>query len=219
MLPRKVNTIRLWNRLVKMNDDRITKKIFVRDFLMDKGETWCYNVKDIFEEIHEEAVYNELNVYDLITLQEKLMGNFYKEWTEQIQSKPKLRFYRKFKVEPDVENYVKLNLSSIERSYMCQLRLGILPIAIEVGRYKSIPLNERLCTLCDENVVEDEMHVLFKCSKYEEERRQWYENIDVEVDNENIIDECLLQYIFTFPRKTAKFICEIMEKRKTFLYR
>ena len=34
-------------------------------------------------------------------------------------------------------------------------------IKIETGRYTQIPIEYRLCILCEENVIEDENHFLF----------------------------------------------------------
>ena len=67
----------------------------------------------------------------------------------------------------ETENYVEMNLKSIGRSYTAQLRLGILPLNIEIGRYRAIPLANRICKMCTSNVVEDEHHFLFICSAYE----------------------------------------------------
>ena len=38
---RWLNIIRLWNRLVDMDDDRLTKKVFVYDFNKNTNSTWC----------------------------------------------------------------------------------------------------------------------------------------------------------------------------------
>ena len=48
---------------------------------------------------------------------------------------------------------------------LCQLRMGILPLRVETGRYVGEPLETRLCTLetrlctlCDTNAIENEKH-------------------------------------------------------------
>ncbi len=45
---------------------------------------------------------------------------------------------------------------------MWQLRLGILPLHIETGRYSNIPEADRICLLCNGNHVENDLHFLFK---------------------------------------------------------
>ncbi len=56
--------------------------------------------------------------------------------------------------------------------------MGVLPLAIETGRFKSIPLEERVCVLCNINVIEDEMHMLCTCTLYQHLRIEMYTNIN-----------------------------------------
>ena len=53
---------------------------------------------------------------------------------------------------------------------MAQLRTGILPLNLEVGRFKNILEDERLCELCELNEVENESHFLLYCPLYDELR-------------------------------------------------
>ena len=75
----------------------------------------------------------------------------------------------------DIEN-IKYNLSSSERSAMAQFRFGILPLNIEIGRFRNQALDERLCTLCEFNEIKDS-HFLFQCSLYDELRSEWVSHI------------------------------------------
>ena len=105
----------------------------------------------------------------------------------------------------------------MERSLLSQLRLGILPIATETGRYKSVPKHRRICELCNIDKVENETHVLFECSVYEEERLNWLEQLDI--NNINVPVNNLLSIIFKHPRQTGKYLVKIMEKRRKLLYK
>ena len=103
-----------------------------------------------------------------------------------------------------------------ERSYLTQLRLGILPINIETGRYKSIPLERRICTLCNLDQIEDEIHILFYCNKYNLERKEWLSKTNIQIQPRS--DDNTLSNIFLFPRITAKYIAEIMCVRQKSLF-
>ena len=46
-LHRKIAAIRLWNRFIKMSDDRLTKKIFMWDWNKCNGN-WSHEMKKIF---------------------------------------------------------------------------------------------------------------------------------------------------------------------------
>ena len=78
----------------------------------------------------------------------------------------------KMKSDLEIEDYLFFKVTNMHRSLIAQFRAGILPLSIyiEVGRYWNISLEERLCTLCDDNVVEDEIHFLCSCKLYKEVR-------------------------------------------------
>jgi hypothetical protein len=42
------------------------------------------------------------------------------------------------------------------------------------GRYQGIPRHQRLCQQCSSGEVEDEINFLFKCSKYEPDRKELF---------------------------------------------
>ena len=64
----------------------------------------------------------------------------------------------------------------MERSHRritAKIRSGSLPLQIETGRYKKpkVPLNDRTCNLCTDNVSEDEIHFLLCCVFHSDIRR------------------------------------------------
>ena len=77
----------------------------------------------------------------------------YEEWCDKIPSVPKLRYYVKFKQDVNTAPYLKRHLTQFQQSLLAQLRLGILPLTIETGRYVKIPFEERCCTFCTENLL------------------------------------------------------------------
>ncbi len=61
--------------------------------------------------------------------------------------KPELRTYIKSKKQFETEQYIKFCVSCLKRSLLAQFRMGVLPLAIETGRFKSIPVEESVCVL------------------------------------------------------------------------
>ena len=104
---------------------------------------------------------------------------------------------------------------SKEKSYLSQLRLGILPIAIETGRYRQVPISERKCTICKKNEVEDEFHILFKCPAYKNIRLNWLEKlfIDLSSTEESKNMKHIYEIIFHNPKQTAKYLVNLIEIR------
>ena len=165
----------LWNRLVKPEDYRLPKKLL--NFEIENES----NTKSWFQMLR--AVLPVLNISDINTsfvfdigysrciLQESEV-----EWKEALKNKPKLRSYRQFKQSFDTQNYVNLNMSKYQRSLTARLRLGILPIAIETGRFTNTPLNERNCFFCV-NKIEDEFHFVCQCKLYSHYHQKLFESM------------------------------------------
>ena len=101
---------------------------------------------------------------------------------------------------------------------MSQLRLGILQIAIETGRYRSIPVEQRFCILCNANKTEDEIHILFECPKYDKIR--FIRLHKLEISNYDLLNskDDLINIVFQSPRITAKYVVDIMKIRKSLFY-
>ena len=129
----------------------------------------------------------------------------------------KLRTYRQFKTSFQKEQYLTLNLKKYERSLLCQLRFGILPLRIETGRFVGEPLEQRLCQFCDTNEVESETHFLLSCDKYLTLRNVAFHDIINHPENSHMDLFRLLMQSHT--RKLAKYIVKAYLLRRSLLYR
>ena len=105
------------------------------------------------------------------------------DWVHHCETKPKLRTYRTFKETLEVASHISCNMPKYDRSLISQLRLGILPLRIETGRYSNIPEADRICLLCNGNHVESELHFLFKCELYNLERTRLETTLGVPLIN------------------------------------
>ena len=95
-------------------------------------------------------------------------------WNDKnLENGRKLRCYRMFKTEIGLENYILLNIPWYKKKVTAMLHAGCLPLEVEKGRYhkpKPKPLAERLCSMCNSESVEDEMHFMMSCSMYDDIR-------------------------------------------------
>ena len=83
---------------------------------------------------------------------------------------PKPRYYNMYKSGLEKECYLNLNIPKYHPSLFAQFRAGILPLVIEVGRYRGLPLSARVCTIRQLQLMEDEYHILCACERYNEFR-------------------------------------------------
>ena len=120
---------------------------------------------------------NNCNVVDLSVAKTNMTHVYNNQWKHTVENTPKLRTYKLFKESFKTEQYVNINMSKHERSMMAQFRCGILPLRIETGRYIGEAVDNRLCRMCAENCIEDEMHFLLSCSKYNHIRYGLFHNL------------------------------------------
>ena len=81
-------------------------------------------------------------------------------------------------------------------------------LEIERGRYKRVKRPDRLCTMCTNNVLEDEIHYFFHCPKYSDIRKNLENNIKNSYENDinkyiNIMSSWShLQFVVPFIKKS-----------------
>lgn len=138
--------LRFWNRLVTCPHDCLLYKVFLWDN-SKCHKNWCMEIKSLFQQLDMLHVYENKSVCDLVKAKDKFACLYKEQWEVSMLDKIKLRTYKKFKSSHALEQYVKLNLSRSHRSFLAQLRLGILPINIETGRFRRVKVDERFCLI------------------------------------------------------------------------
>jgi hypothetical protein len=158
-------------------------------------------------------------VCNLESIQNCLINQEISNWDVARHNKDKLRTYNIFKWNYECEEYVYMQLSRRARSLVAQFRCGILPLQIEIGRYRNIPVADRRCFSCA-NGIEDEYHILCICPVYNNIREELYSiisNANPSFDDLDLFDKFL--YICVNSQKPlAKFLCKMMERRRSLLF-
>ena len=85
----------------------------------------------------------------------------------------KLRTYKLFKTEYKVEEYEFKGRAVNQRSAMARFICRVAPLNLEIGCVLIIPVNERLCNFCPDQ-VEDESHVILICPLYRKIREELF---------------------------------------------
>ena len=138
-----------------------------------------------------------------------------------LQNTNKLSFLKSLKETYRYENYLTIKNFSNRRA-ITKLRVSNHTLAIEVGRWTKIERQNRICKQCTQHKIEDEIHLLFECTKYTGERKTTFEtikkitNIDLSI-KENEIEN--LQILFNSNSLSAlnalgKFIKNSLSNRE-----
>ena len=214
---RHICMLRLWNRLVTMNPERLTRRIFEWD---KQNRGWCRNIHAIMQSIHCADCFINSESINLNDAKQLLHRIECVQWERDVTNVPKLRTYVKFKYVFEKEPYVNI-FNRGYRSAMAQFRCGILPLSVETGRYNCIPLEFRLCNFCDDNVVEDETHFLLHCSFYNDMRNDllsFVRNKYMDYDGLNDNEKMVILMSGDIVLKTSEFIFRSFGKRRRTLY-
>ena len=166
------------------------------------------------------SVFTNKLLIDLKNVNVKLVENYAVKWNKAVLSKPKLRTYKLLKSVWGVENYLLFNLTRFERSLVAQLRLGILPLRLETGRFLDEKVEERTCKLCNSGAVEDEMHFLFSCNTYNDIRQRFY-NLMNDKHKDFLLLSNINKLTLMFDKSViqfAKYLKEIFMLRRNTIY-
>ena len=212
--------LRLWNRLIHMPNDRLTKQVFLAEYHCP-NPWWSGGIREVLSLIDKDSLYLDLEKCNLDNCGELLMKVAEKECLAIIEIKPKLRTFKTFKTDCSATNYVKWSMNRYDRSMLAKFCCGILQLRIDTGRFNQTKLEERTCEICNSNLIEDEFHFLCVCTKYNLARECLFNRMSdkyPEFPNLGIFDK--FKFILKkSDRELTKFLRTAWETRKLQLYK
>jgi len=140
-----ISSIRFWNRLCE-SDNSLTKYIFEWNLQNFQNNTFESHMCNIFDSLNMLSVFESPSVINIDKVKERILDVMHEDWQNKIPFKPKLRTFALIKQEIQPDKYL-FSSSKCKRSLYCQLRIGILPLEIETGRYFNLNLDERICKI------------------------------------------------------------------------
>ena len=168
--------LKYWFKILSMDDSRFVKKCYhmmLMDDLNGKSN-WVSSLRHCLQTLGFGYVWENptnINVHILLyNLDRRLKDVFIQKWYQSINNNAKLECYVNIKHDFVYESYLDvLDIRKFRFSYV-NFRTSCHNLEIERGRYTNIQRNERVCKLCDQNVIEDEYHLLCCCTFYTELR-------------------------------------------------
>ena len=221
-IDRWINMVRFWNRLLKLEDNRLTSRVFQWDWNLSMyNKNWCSDIKGIFNEVNLLTNFNNKLICDIEQITASLKEQDITFWSSSISNKPKLRTYINFKDTLTTEQYVTAFLPKYQRSALSKFRCGVLPLKIETGRYCGISVENRLCEFCNKNEIENELHFLCNCTLYDDLRKILYDTTTTKYPHFSDLGVteqfCLLNKHEQL--NTSKYIWKAFCRRREILYK
>ncbi len=217
---RWVDIIRYHNRLMDMKTHRLPVVIYKWERSLNL-ESWSSEVKHILtyaDMLHDNP--DTWRKFDLDVVESRLKFLYRQQLWQEAHTKDKLRTFIQVHDIGNTKAIVSLNLSRLQRSVMVKLKCGVLPLALEIGRFSNTDVEDRVCRVCNGNVVEDEVHMTSVCTALKSERDMFKSEVKEIVNLDNFQGMAYLHRILQpdLLKMTAKHMVNMMEKRRDILY-
>ena len=212
MVRRDIETVRLYNQIMRMSENRLPKILFEYDVAQMSSDSgiWLKNVINILSSLDMREYWEERRPVAIKIVKEKLMCMYVESWKAEVNTKTKLDNYKIIKQSWGAAPQLRANLSKEKRSLVTKIRLGCLPLEVETGRYFNIERNLRICKLCNDE-CETELHFLFKCSKLSTLRENLYLKVPELLSKSCNISK--LEYLSQLPHTFSNYLQKLWKTR------
>ena len=208
-----------WSLLRKINDDSLVSEALTE--MSSTGcDSWLSRINKV-EKLLNISVSNQYSSPDSVGfhVKQRIRSSFDLFWKGQISLEKrddngvdhnKLRFYSKLKNSFTREPYIDLSPSRNQRSWISRLRSSSSSLGIEIGRYRNIPINSRICNYCSLGEIDDERHFLMSCPIFDLKRACLFGKISsVSPNFLSLSDEHKLKFILC---PTSEIITKLVNK-------
>ena len=216
----QVAAVRYWIRLTHLPRSRITRRVFDWDHALALNGRRCWNkdIRDILVQAGYEDIFNTASTEGisdqriLNNVRTKASQRCHEQRLQAAASMSRMVVYNATKTtygttEPYVASRI---INRQQRSALGRLRGGTLPLAIETGRYRQIPQNDRICKSCDSQNIENEYHFILDCARHKDLRDHllYYDNNQ---SNESNVSDIFGDILRT--KTLAEYIIRALKER------
>ncbi|MEW8544064.1 MAG: hypothetical protein AB2693_11065, partial [Candidatus Thiodiazotropha sp.] len=173
-----IQAFRYWNHLMESRNPLLQEAFFVSKSLHNNGVSTWFSFYDNICKLLGTGSDDPSAVFILRSYLTKKFENY---WFNTINNFSKLDSYISFKSKFCMEGYLDTISNRLHRVWYTKTRISNHRFAVETGRFRKTPRDERFCLFCktqQKSLVEDEMHVLVYCPRYATLRKELYDNIN-----------------------------------------
>ena len=158
-----------------------------------------------------DSISTKHNVNSYIT---KTKETYIDLWKNKIRNSTKLEFYNIFKTNYNCEQYLNIINDPIQRRNYTNFRVSNHNLMIESGRYghTKIPKENRRCQVCNSDHIENERHLIFSCTCYNELRERLFDALKNSMKIEFDPKDCQTQFITVMMQSTNPLVVRLFSK-------
>ena len=166
---RKVNMVRYWIKLLRSNENKITKQVYqmlrqdANNNISYNKLNWASHIKSILETLGlsnfwtTQDMINQENCNSVLSvIKQRILDQYKQSWYSDINNSQRLISYSRFKHNFELEAYLDNIKDRKLKIALSRFRLSSHKLEIERDRYRNIPRSERKCKFCTQNIIENE---------------------------------------------------------------
>ena len=166
----KLKMLGFWTRLLQSANNKLSGILYQMIYMLHGScqfsFKWISFMQNMFNNLGFSYIWDAqlpLTMADIKTeVKQRLIDHFCQKLFDDMENSSRGKFYSSFKTTLNLEKYL-LNLNS-DRYTISKLRCSNIKFPVEVGRWRNIPLEERICQHCDMNIIGDEFHYFCICN-------------------------------------------------------
>ena len=144
------------------------------------------------------------------SIKRTLTDLYIQEWHGKLNDSSKGKTYSLFKHDISLESYL-VDLPRKHYIHLCKFRTANHRLPVETGRWENVPIHERLCNICNDDIG-DEFHYLFKCKSFDNERKLYLKPYSYNRPNIPKFVDLMSSQNTIVLTKLSKFVRIIMER-------
>ena len=180
-----IKAVKYWCRILKLSRSHPVRNAYNMLLELDAiGFTnWCSRIRSVLERTGLDQTWESQNIGNtnkfMLSFKESIVRIFTQQWRKDIESSSKLRTYALVKKCFCVEPYILHIRGNHLITAMARYRMSSHDLNIERGRFNNpiTPKNQRICTRCQLNEIDDEIHLLLHCCAIKNEREILYDSV------------------------------------------
>jgi hypothetical protein len=181
-----ISMIKYWFRLCKnTRHDPLLREAYEENMLMygNNESCWLRCIHILLKHLNMDHMLTHPENFKsshIYSIKKKLQNNYETLiWKINLNKCEKLRTYRKFKFIFRYETYISDIRNISHRNILTCFRTSNHKLHIETGRYTRpiTPVENHICSNCNSKSVENDLHFIMYCPKFENHKRELFSNV------------------------------------------
>jgi hypothetical protein len=215
----KGRMLNFWARIVQGKQSKISHLVY--NILLSQYESgefksvWLSEIHSNLNSLGLTNIWIQQNPVDILwfkhTIKQLINDSVHQNWRSALEDSGWCRCYKVMKTELKLEPYLTI-LKPKHAIPLSRFRASNHRLPIVTGRFEGKSVSNRTCELCRQNQIGHELHYLFSCPFFKEDRENYLHSSYLTDINDAKIKMLFQSECYTELKDLSKFVSIIMTK-------